>query len=491
MRRRAADGRSRGASTRLPAPRDDRRASAATSSPSPSTCDAIEELDAPSETGWLANALRTDLARRLSVRVSASIGIATSPGPRRRRSDLLRCADVAMYEAKERHDDRAPLPTGGRRHSRERLTLIGDLRTAIEANGPRPALPAHPSTCTPARSAASRRWCAGATRRSACSSRTTSSRSQSGSDSSTPSPECGPRARRSPSSGTARRAGPRRLQMSVNISRFDLLDESSPRSSTDAARANLPGERLTLEITESSIGQDPERSRQQIEQLRRLGVRISIDDFGVGYSSMSQLLDAAPRRAQDRQVLHPRRCAPTYAPRRSSRRPSSWPGRSSSPWSPRASRPSRACRCSSASASTSARASTSRSRSPRRSFTTTSPRPPRSFLRPARAARYPSSTTSRDRSTRGSPDLSSTQGPSSRGARGRGGSRRLARTAGRRRTLRPRARPTMPSGVNFALISVRSSSPSGNSSVSPSARTETRWGRVDRRRISIQLCSSS
>jgi EAL domain-containing protein (putative c-di-GMP-specific phosphodiesterase class I) len=81
------------------------------------------------------------------------------------------------------------------------------------------------------------------------------------------------------------------LQMSVNISRYDLIDEALPSHivSLLAARQITP-QRLTLEITESSLGDDPEHSRASIERLRACGIRISIDDFGVGYSSMSQLL---------------------------------------------------------------------------------------------------------------------------------------------------------------------------------------------------------
>jgi EAL domain-containing protein (putative c-di-GMP-specific phosphodiesterase class I) len=44
---------------------------------------------------------------------------------------------------------------------------------------------------------------------------------------------------------------------------------------------------LTLEITESAIMHDPERSLQVLRELRELGVRISIDDFGTGHSSFS------------------------------------------------------------------------------------------------------------------------------------------------------------------------------------------------------------
>ncbi len=50
-------------------------------------------------------------------------------------------------------------------------------------------------------------------------------------------------------------------------------------------------ERITLEVTESSLSHDPVRAKQSVERLHNAGVRISIDDFGVGYSSMSQLLE--------------------------------------------------------------------------------------------------------------------------------------------------------------------------------------------------------
>ena len=82
------------------------------------------------------------------------------------------------------------------------------------------------------------------------------------------------------------------LTMSVNISHLDLLDDSLPGYiETLLAHFEISARRLTLEVTESSLGEEPERARSSIEALRRLGVRISIDDFGVGYSSMSKLLE--------------------------------------------------------------------------------------------------------------------------------------------------------------------------------------------------------
>jgi EAL domain-containing protein (putative c-di-GMP-specific phosphodiesterase class I) len=79
--------------------------------------------------------------------------------------------------------------------------------------------------------------------------------------------------------------------MSVNISRYDLVDEDLPVFIDKLLEQHhVPHGRLTLEVTESCIGADPERAKRSIDELRVRGIRISIDDFGVGYSSMSQLL---------------------------------------------------------------------------------------------------------------------------------------------------------------------------------------------------------
>jgi diguanylate cyclase (GGDEF)-like protein len=80
------------------------------------------------------------------------------------------------------------------------------------------------------------------------------------------------------------------LGLSVNLSTHDLLDTRL----ADRVRGHLdangvdPG-MLTLEITESALLIDAPRSRATIDELHELGVRMSIDDFGTGYSSLSYL----------------------------------------------------------------------------------------------------------------------------------------------------------------------------------------------------------
>jgi EAL domain-containing protein (putative c-di-GMP-specific phosphodiesterase class I)/GGDEF domain-containing protein len=56
------------------------------------------------------------------------------------------------------------------------------------------------------------------------------------------------------------------------------------------ASASLPG-RLSIEITESRLANDPEAASATIKRLRRLGVGVIIDDFGTGFSSLRYLQD--------------------------------------------------------------------------------------------------------------------------------------------------------------------------------------------------------
>ena len=79
--------------------------------------------------------------------------------------------------------------------------------------------------------------------------------------------------------------------ISVNVSAISLRSGSLLSIVDEALRASsLPGERLTLEITEGTLadGLDPD-VLDTIKQLRNLNVLLSIDDFGTGYSSLAYL----------------------------------------------------------------------------------------------------------------------------------------------------------------------------------------------------------
>jgi EAL domain-containing protein (putative c-di-GMP-specific phosphodiesterase class I) len=78
--------------------------------------------------------------------------------------------------------------------------------------------------------------------------------------------------------------------MSVNISARHFATETLVRDVRVALRdSGLPPEQLVLELTETSVAEDPTRAEDQLTVLRSLGVRVAIDDFGTGWSSLAQL----------------------------------------------------------------------------------------------------------------------------------------------------------------------------------------------------------
>ncbi len=78
--------------------------------------------------------------------------------------------------------------------------------------------------------------------------------------------------------------------VAVNISMRNLLDPQLPDNVAQILReTGARAEWLTLEITESSIMAESQRTLETLQKLRALNVRLSIDDFGTGYSSLAYL----------------------------------------------------------------------------------------------------------------------------------------------------------------------------------------------------------
>ncbi len=78
--------------------------------------------------------------------------------------------------------------------------------------------------------------------------------------------------------------------ISVNINVRHLGQESLTRTVRQALEATrLDPSTLTLELTESEVMQDVERSLEALNALREMGVRLALDDFGTGYSSLGYL----------------------------------------------------------------------------------------------------------------------------------------------------------------------------------------------------------
>ncbi|MBF0170751.1 MAG: EAL domain-containing protein, partial [Nitrospinae bacterium] len=86
------------------------------------------------------------------------------------------------------------------------------------------------------------------------------------------------------------RAGLVLPSLSVNLSARQFAQADLAETVRGALTLHgVPPERLELEITESAVMADPARAIETVKSIRAMGVRFSMDDFGTGYSSLSQL----------------------------------------------------------------------------------------------------------------------------------------------------------------------------------------------------------
>jgi EAL domain-containing protein (putative c-di-GMP-specific phosphodiesterase class I) len=84
--------------------------------------------------------------------------------------------------------------------------------------------------------------------------------------------------------------------VSVNVSPSNLLESGFTEMVTEQlARTGLPAAALVLEITETSIITDFERAKLVIDELSELGIVVSVDDFGTGFTSLAYLSSLAVR----------------------------------------------------------------------------------------------------------------------------------------------------------------------------------------------------
>ena len=89
---------------------------------------------------------------------------------------------------------------------------------------------------------------------------------------------------------TAAHQLPAGLLVAVNLSACQFDDDLLVDKILEVvARSGLPAERLELEITESVFLKDTEDVLTALHRLRAAGIRIALDDFGVGYSSLAYL----------------------------------------------------------------------------------------------------------------------------------------------------------------------------------------------------------
>ena len=84
--------------------------------------------------------------------------------------------------------------------------------------------------------------------------------------------------------------GAEELVVAVNVSRHELEDVRFADVVAETLQwENLPAQALMLELTESAVASDAEAVVERCWALRELGVRLAVDDFGTGTSSLAEL----------------------------------------------------------------------------------------------------------------------------------------------------------------------------------------------------------
>jgi EAL domain-containing protein (putative c-di-GMP-specific phosphodiesterase class I) len=80
------------------------------------------------------------------------------------------------------------------------------------------------------------------------------------------------------------------INLAVNLSARQFRSQDAADTIASAlSGTGLSGDRFTVELTETSLFENPEETRKILEHFSSLGVKISVDDFGTGYSSLSHL----------------------------------------------------------------------------------------------------------------------------------------------------------------------------------------------------------
>lgn len=222
------------------------------------------------------------------VDVGVSIGIAQFPEHGDSSEVLMRNADIAMYVAKRAHVDHAVFDSSHDDSKQAHLSLIGELRRAVERDELdlyyQPKLDLATGRVMAAEALV--RW--HHPRRGFVSPGLFIPFAESTGYIRAISSWVLERAIRQ--TGEWRRAG-LELQISVNLSTKDLLNRELPERLTSAlSRHEVPPSAVCLEITESGFMDDPENVLKVLDRLSAIGVSLSIDDYGTGYSSLTYLM---------------------------------------------------------------------------------------------------------------------------------------------------------------------------------------------------------
>ncbi len=222
-----------------------------------------------------------------TVDVGAGIGVATFPAHAEDADTLLARAEVAMYAAKARQTGVVVYDPALDSASNESLSLLSELRTAVDHDQlrlflqPKVAL----ATGNVIGAEALVRW-QHPQRGMVAPMRFIPFAEQTGFIRVI----TGWMIQQCASHWRELRAQGFEIKLSVNLSTRDLLDQDLPAKLEKLlARESVDPHALCLEITESAIMDDPQRALQTLKRLHDMGLRLSIDDFGTGYSSLAYL----------------------------------------------------------------------------------------------------------------------------------------------------------------------------------------------------------
>jgi diguanylate cyclase (GGDEF)-like protein len=223
----------------------------------------------------------------IDLDVTASIGIAVAPQNGSSAALLLRRAEVAMYDAKDRLAGVAHYSSERDPYSARRLSLISDLARALDER----TLELHyqpqadPRTGRVTGVEALLRWkhpvwgAVSPDEFVPLAEHTGLIRPLTRFVIETAVRQC-----------AAWRAAGTPVQIAANVSMRNLLEpELADVVARLLVRNNLPASLLKIEVTESAIVSDPERAVTALERMVDLGLSVSVDDFGTGYSSLTRL----------------------------------------------------------------------------------------------------------------------------------------------------------------------------------------------------------
>ncbi|MEV4198698.1 bifunctional diguanylate cyclase/phosphodiesterase [Micromonospora globbae] len=235
-----------------------------------------ERLAAPTEVAGV----------RMSVEVS--VGVVVADAGTADLTELLRRADIAMYQAKEGGGNVAAYDSSRDAASTDQLALLAELREALEVDDQlvlalQPAVDL--TTGAPTGVEALIRW---RHPRRGWLSPVDFIRPVENSE------QLGTFTRYVLDKALAVAAGWARegldIPISVNLSARSLLDPRLPAEIAEALRRHqVPAHRLVLEITETVVMSELEIIDEVLATLRSMGVQLAVDDFGTGFSSLTFL----------------------------------------------------------------------------------------------------------------------------------------------------------------------------------------------------------